>query len=365
MTARFIDLESVGPARLRWLWQNRIPYGGLTILVGDPQASKSLLACEIIAKVTTGKPMFNCRGLRSPHGVILLAGEDNLSETIKPRLVAAGAATRLVRVLDCSRGLLRLPADVSLIEREMGEHQARLVVVDPLMQFVDGNANSDQSMRKSIWPLADLARRTGRAVLLVHHLNKSARGSALYRSAGTIGIIGLVRSALMVAQRPGATDQRVVAHVKSNLGRLAEASYIARSTTQETLKSNGSAKPNGPLTTWRAFPSAKRVQLAEAIQVLFSILGEEKVDAKTAKSLAMDCGVSAATLKRAKQALGVQSQREGFGPRSQFFWRLDDDHPLTRQLREQELSNLVARLFEDPDDDDDDGDPADWWKPKP
>ena len=39
----------------------------------------------------------------------------------------------------------------------MGEHQARLVVVDPLMQFVDGNANSDQSMRKSIWPLADFA----------------------------------------------------------------------------------------------------------------------------------------------------------------------------------------------------------------
>ena len=83
------EMALAEPNTLRWLdnscWR--------------PPGEQEPLACEIIAKVTTGKPMFNCRGLRSPHGVILLAGEDNLSETIKPRLVAAGALRGLCACL--------------------------------------------------------------------------------------------------------------------------------------------------------------------------------------------------------------------------------------------------------------------------
>lgn len=361
MAVRFVDLEEVRPDKVNWLWPNRIPYGELTLLVGEPQAGKSTLTCYIISNVTQGRPMYNCTGTPSPQGVLLIAGEDRLDTTLKPRLITAGAATRRIRALDCTSDFLRLPSDLPLIERQLADIQGKLIIIDPLMQFVEGNANSDQSMRKSLGPLAALARRTGAAVLLVHHLTKSGRGSALYQSAGSIGIVGLVRSALLAAKLPGGTDQRVLAHFKSNLGPL------ARSLSFRTIDQAGI-----PIIEWLGEVACSADELAalkgpeegsalaEAIYVLFSILGEKKLDAKSAKKLAGDAGVAPATLKRAKKALGVVSRREGFGPESTFYWELHEDNLLVQNLREDELTNLMGRLVQG------DNDPGlgDWWKRK-
>jgi hypothetical protein len=64
------------------------------------------------------------------------------------------------------------------------------------------SANNDQSVRMALMPLAALAAETDACVLLVRHLRKSGGASAIYRGSGSIGIVGVVRTGLMIARHP-------------------------------------------------------------------------------------------------------------------------------------------------------------------
>jgi AAA domain len=51
-----VRLTDIEPTNVGWLWPGRIPLGYVTLLVSDPGAGKSLVALDIAARVTTGKP---------------------------------------------------------------------------------------------------------------------------------------------------------------------------------------------------------------------------------------------------------------------------------------------------------------------
>jgi hypothetical protein len=59
---RLAGLES---ATLQWFWPQRIPLGRVTLLAGDPGIGKSLLALDIAARATRGKPWPDEQGARS------------------------------------------------------------------------------------------------------------------------------------------------------------------------------------------------------------------------------------------------------------------------------------------------------------
>jgi hypothetical protein len=94
------------------------------------------------------------------------------------------------------------------------------VVIDPVMSYLDPdiNSNNDQQVRRALMPLASSPRRPGAAIVLLRHLNKSTTGSALYRGGGSIGFVGVSRSALILARDPDEPGRVVLASTKSNLG---------------------------------------------------------------------------------------------------------------------------------------------------
>ena len=153
------------------------------------------------------------------------SAEDGLADTIRPRLDAAGADTeRIVALSTVAYGTaaertISLTQDLSTIELAIGRVGAAMLVVDPLMAFLSGKTDShkDQDIRRALAPLAALAERTGAAVLIVRHLNKSAGGNTLYRGGGSIGIIGAARSGLVVAPDPEDPERRILAANKHNL----------------------------------------------------------------------------------------------------------------------------------------------------
>jgi RecA-family ATPase len=177
---------------LCWLWPGRIPLGTLTLLDGDPGLGKSLLALDLVARVTRGAAMPD-GDAGGPEGAVdgagggaegaveggavLLSAEDDLAATVRPRLRAAGAdlqrvlAVQTVLTYDTATGQevergFALPGDSPLLEAAIGEVEAKLVVIDPLMAYLDGRVNSwrDQDVRAALAPLARLARlaeRTG------------------------------------------------------------------------------------------------------------------------------------------------------------------------------------------------------------
>ena len=79
------------------------------------------------------------------------------------------------------------------------------------------NSNSDKDVRSALKPLKQLAERTGAAILIIRHLNKTPGSNVLYRGGGSIGIIGAARSGLIVGPHPEDEEQRVLASQKHNL----------------------------------------------------------------------------------------------------------------------------------------------------
>ncbi len=162
----------------------------------------------------------------NPASVLLLSAEDSLEQTIKPRLEAADADTSRINALTAVRdGDTEtppvLPFHLAELETTIVQTGAKLVVVDPLMAYLDSEINShrDQDIRRALHRFKLLAERTGVALVVVRHLNKMAGGSAIYRGGGSIGIIGAARSALLVGRDPSDPTACVIASVKSNLSR--------------------------------------------------------------------------------------------------------------------------------------------------
>lgn len=219
-----ILLSDVRPERVTWLWPGRIPFGKLTILDGDGGLGKSTMLLDLAARLSRGAA-FPDGPAHQPAGTVLLAVEDGLADTTQPRLAAAGAdlgrIAALTAVLDeeGQESLPSIPEDLDAIERAIGQVNARLVLIDPIMSYLSGAVNShgDHEVRWALTPLAALAERTGAAIVLVRHLNKTPGGKALYRGTGSIAFIGIVRSGLVVAEDPDDRFRRVLAASKANL----------------------------------------------------------------------------------------------------------------------------------------------------
>lgn len=84
-----------------------------------------------------------------------------------------------------------LPGDVPPIEALVRQHRAAVVVIDPVLAYVDGKLNfhRDQDTRQAIAPLAAMTGRTGCTVMLVRHLNKTTGTTAPFRGAASIAFV--------------------------------------------------------------------------------------------------------------------------------------------------------------------------------
>jgi len=84
----------IRPARVRWLWQDRLAVGTLALLAGREGVGKSILAYWLVAVITRGVLPGEHHG--QPKAVLVAASEDSWEHTIVPRLMAAGADLDLV-----------------------------------------------------------------------------------------------------------------------------------------------------------------------------------------------------------------------------------------------------------------------------
>ncbi len=82
----YVTLADIVETTLRWLGAGRIPAGKLTMLEGDPGLGKSMLWAKIVAHVTTGDPLPGDGVLNDPADVLVICAEDDLNDTITPRL---------------------------------------------------------------------------------------------------------------------------------------------------------------------------------------------------------------------------------------------------------------------------------------
>ena len=217
---RLTDVE-IEP--VNWLWFERIALGKLTVLAGQPGLGKTQCACSIAAAVSRGGELPG--GGRAPLGsVVFVSAEDDIADTIKPRLLAVGADVDKVVCLDNEVGkrLFSIPGDLHSLGRliESDFPDCKLVVIDPVSAYLgksDQNSNGD--MRAALFPLKELAAELGFAVLLISHLNKSNDQEAINRISGSGALVAAARAGFVVAKDNAEPDsKRLFLPVKNNLG---------------------------------------------------------------------------------------------------------------------------------------------------
>jgi len=219
-----IRCADVKPSSVHWLWEPYLARGKLSVLDGDPGTGKSFIIIDLAARITSGRSWPGVDGPAPPDSVLILNAEDDVRDTILPRATAAGADLNRLHVLAApGLGLDRLPRfpdDLEALRASIGVTGATFVVVDPMMAFFPPavSANNDQCFRQALSPLADLAATTGACILFVRHLRKTGSPTAIYRGLGSIGIMGAMRTGLMVSRHPDDADFRVLTLSKTNIG---------------------------------------------------------------------------------------------------------------------------------------------------
>lgn len=327
-----ISCSEIAPTSISWLWEPYLARGKMAILDGDPGTGKSFITIDLAARISRGAPFPGGSATTAPGTVLLLNAEDDATDTIQPRVIAAGADPARVRVVAApGLGLERLPqfpTDLGALEQAIREHAAALIVIDPMTAFFSSeiNTNNDHSVRKALTPMAALAAATGACILFVRHLRKSGGANSLYRGLASIGISGAVRSVFLVSRHPDDPDLRVLAHNKSNLGPMGP-SHGFRLGRSEA--SGGTVVEwTGPLDLSAAdlcgatAPSrAGRVARDRAAEWLRQFLADGPRRADESRAAARAAGFAPATLDRAKASLRILSEAKREGDRTVWWWR--------------------------------------------
>jgi AAA domain len=217
--------NDITPRRVAWLWDGRIAIGTLALLAGREGLGKSILAYTLAALITRG--MLPGEHLGAPKSVLVAATEDSWSQTIVPRLIAAGAdrdrVYRVEVIADDVHTELTLPRDLVKMRNVAREVDAVLLILDPLLSHLDDrlDTHKDADVRRALEPLVAAADIANLAVLgLIHH-NKSGSSDPLQVIMGSKAFAAVARSVHTVIYDPDddSRTRRLFGTPKNNLGR--------------------------------------------------------------------------------------------------------------------------------------------------
>ena len=261
--------------------------------------------------------------------VLLFSAEDDLEDTIRPRLDAAGADVKRIAALGvkvgkdgkgCCYRAIDLARDLADIKKTIGKiEDCQLVIIDPLSAYIGSiDSHRDNEVRALLAPLADLASKHDVAVLAVMHLRKS-EGPAIYRNMGSLAFTAAARAAWVVAKDKADPERRLFLPVKNNLAldRYGLAYCIfsdepdgapviewdpepVTMTADEALESVSTAKQGGGA-------------LGKAIGWLRAKLADGPVPANELEEQALQDGITKGTYYKARSRLGVRSTPAGYG----------------------------------------------------
>lgn len=316
--------DAIDPLTIDWLWQEFLPLGALSLLYGPEGDGKSTLTAMIAAKATRGLLPGKLEG--EPATVEIFAYEDDPGAVLVPRLLAAGADLSRVFIHgdDAGDGLLTLPDDVEAFGLAVEDRGTRFVIIDPLpdalREGLKDNNNGD--VRAGIVPLHRMAQRLGVAVLGVTHPNKGATDAA-NKVMGSKAWRSVPRSVLLYGRDPDdlTGPTRVVAVSKANYAAKTAARVRVESVSVDGVDH---PQPRAEIVGMSEYTDADLIlanvgasrrepvkgrggQQAAAEKLIYRLLedGGGSIEAKVAYAAGEAVGIPEATMRRARQAIGV------------------------------------------------------------
>jgi hypothetical protein len=297
---------------------------------GDGGNGKSTAILSIISDITNGKAL-PCGSNGTPVDIILQSAEDRLEDTIKPRAEQFGADSLRIHTIDDEEHPLTLDDD--RIEAAIVEKNAKLCVFDPLQAYIgDADMNRASAMRPLMKHLTAVADRTGCAIVIIGHLNRSGK-KAIYRGLGSSDIFNAARSVLTVGKIGGEKDISVMAHTKCNLAPLGVSLAFGLDSDGKFSWCGEYAITSDELLSGQNSQSEN--QSARAERLLREILVKGPLPAKDMEKMVAEWEVSAKTIQRAKERIGIKSIKSG----SVWLWSLPTEHELSDDQDSQTVAD--------------------------
>ena len=371
-TVALTRADELKPAEVRWIWDGWLAEGKLHLIAGHPGTGKTTLALSLAAALSRGGAFAD--GARAPVGsTIVWSGEDDLSDTLIPRFLAAGGdARRLFGVshvkdargrahaFDPARDFPALAATANALT------DLKLVIVDPIVLAVRGDSHRNAETRRGLLPLLHLAEKTGAAILGITHFAKRTQGrDPGERVLGSGAFNAMARSVWSTAMpaREGVPFRLV--RTKSNLAPQGDG--FEYTLVQRAVDGPGKAFAAQAI-EWGEPLFGPGAQLIEAIETKpkhDAIPWSEEKEARAwlAETLAQgpvavtqlareskDAGFAWRTMERAKKALKIESAKATLsGPFAGWTWVLpkaangEDEEP--DDADDGLVGGLVERLY--------------------
>lgn len=337
---------------ITWLWQGRFAIGKLEIIAGLPDEGKGNLLCYITSRITRGGSWPCNEGqvpLQMQGNVLLLTAEDEIEDTVRPRLEAAGADIDRVIVLQMVRSagqqdrMFSLITDLDLLREKILEiGNVRLVLIDPISAYL-GVGKMDTfrqtDVRAVLSPLVDLAHEMQIAIIGIMHFNKKTDvDSVLLRISDSQAFGAQARHAYAVID-DAENDRKLFVKGKNNNAPKEQKALAFTFSTKKMEDEDTGELFDAPYIVWQdeyvditaseamravAGSNKKPAARSDAKEFLESMLANGAVDADEIKEAAEANGISERTLWRAKKELKVIATKRKGTITGGWAWQLPD-----------------------------------------
>lgn len=324
-----VRMSDVVPAEIEFLWPGRLARGKAHTLAGAGGLGKSTLLYGLAACASTGDKWPDGADGCEPGDVIVLSSEDDIADTIAPRLIAAGADMSRVFVVrsvqdEDGRRSFNLQIDLARLELEIKRlPNVVMVILDPITSYlgpVDSHRNAE--VRAVLDPLNEFASRTRTVLLANNHFSKAA-GPANARILGSVAFVNASRAAFIVTADEQDETRRLFIPSKSNIGPLGTG--LAYRIEGCLIDHAGKSIPTSRI-MWESAPvtisadaalaaaegsaSGGQSSRGEAEDFLRDMLAAGPMPAKEVKAEATEAGITAKALRTAREKL-VEVQKSG------------------------------------------------------
>ena len=299
-------MSDIEAQEVDWLWYPFIPYGKLTIIQGDPGDGKTTMVLNLAAMLSRGQRVDETEEQLEPMCVIYQTAEDGLADTVKPRLIQAGADCEKILVIDESEKSLTMIDE--RIEEALKTTKAKLLILDPIQAYLGGDvdinrANEARDMTKRLGLLAEKYKC---AVILIGHMNKGGGGKAAYRGMGSLDFYAVARSVLLVGRVEGEPTLRALIQIKNNLAPFGQSKAFELA--EGGFRWLGDYDITADEVLGGIAPKANKLEKAKQ---LLKDLAETNtsIASKEIFEEAEEEGISKRTLESAKKELGIKAKK--------------------------------------------------------
>ncbi len=222
-TSPILWANTVKPRQVEWIWEQGIPRRKLTTFAGVGGLGKTFLLCDIAARISQGAEWPCSGGLCAKRGIVLfISGEDDIDDTLVPRLMELGADLSRIAFL-VPEALDRFTlGDIAALDRmaDVIGRELSVVMIDPPTSYLNGvDDHNNADLRGLLTPLKNWVSRRECGMNFNTHLNKAqGKVDAMMRVMGSVAWVNAVRAAHMIAKDPNDPTRRLFVPMKNNLG---------------------------------------------------------------------------------------------------------------------------------------------------